>query len=222
MTYIEYATYDLDNSIEELKKDLDIVTSLNIDCISVPYSAIKYCKNLIKNSKQNIIVSTAIDYPLGIMDLDSRLCCVQNAIDVGVNKIDIVIQNNYLNTKKYDKLKIDIDNIKNICIKNNIELFYYLEYRIFTHQSLIKACQLLMQNSLKNIYVSTGHMIDSIEDNIIACVLLKDKTGINTIFSGNIWTKAHVKLLNKYNIDMLRFKNVNSILTYIENADHVR
>jgi deoxyribose-phosphate aldolase len=218
MTYIEYASYELDNSIEELKKELDIVISLNINCISVPYSLIKYCKHFIKN-KNKILVSTAIDYPLGIMDLQSRVCCVNNSIDAVVDKIDIVIQNNYLNAKKYDKLKIDIENIKNICDKNNVQLFYYLEYRIFTHQSLIKACQLLKQNGLNNVYVSTGHMIDSIEDNIIACVLLKNKTGINTIFSGNIWTKDHVKLLNKYEIDMLRFKNTHSILTYIENSN---
>jgi hypothetical protein len=57
-------------------------------------------------------------------------------------------------------------------------------------------------------------MLDNIDDNIIAVILLKQKTNINTIFSGNIWTEQHVKTLIKNNINHIRFNNIYSAILY--------
>jgi hypothetical protein len=57
-------------------------------------------------------------------------------------------------------------------------------------------------------------MLDNIEDNVIASVLLEQKTNIKTICTGNIWNKNQVALLDKNNISTLRFNTVNSIRTY--------
>lgn len=214
MTYIEYALYDLDFNEEEIKSSIDAAISLNVDCLSVPYYLTKSCKAAVKNT--NIKIANPIDYPLGILDSLSRNQIVVNAINNGTDSVQIVIQNHYLNYKKYDKLRQDIQSNYEICQKHNISISYILEYRVFTHQSLIKACNLLLEAPIQNIYVSSGHMLDNVEDNIIATILLKEKTGINTIFTGNIWTKNHVQLLKKNNIDSLKLNNINSIRLYKE------
>lgn len=211
MTYKEYASFDLDLSEEDLKSNLDKISSHSIDAISVPYFYTKATKTLINNT---IPVGNAIDYPFGILDIKSRNTAVLNAIENGATQISIVFQNNYLSNKKYDKLRQDISSNLEICKQHDIPLIYYLEYRIFTHQSLIKACNLLMEASLTKVYVSTGYMLDDINDNIIAINLLQQKTNINPIFTANIWTKDHVALLKKNHINDIRFNNINAIKTY--------
>lgn len=216
MTYIEYALYDLDYNEEEIKSSIENAISLNVNCISVPFALTKLCKTLTKNT--GIIVSNPIDYPLGILDTKTRNNAVINAISNGAEKIEIVIQNNYLNYKKYDKIKADMQSNFEICQKNNIALNYILEYRVFTHQSLIKACNLMLEIPLQTVYVSSGYMLDNVEDNIVACVLLNQKTKIETIFSGNIWNKKQTELLNKNNIKSLRLNTINSIRTVKEHS----
>lgn len=211
MNYIEYAIYDLDYSEEEFKSSVECAIRMGVNCISTPFYFTKLCKSITKNTP--IVVSNPIDYPLGISDIKSRNSAVSNAIDNGADKIDIVIQNNYLSSKKYDKIRQDILSNYEICKQHNIPIYYYLEYRVFTHQSLIKACNILLETPIENIYVSSGYMLDSVEDNIIATMLLQEKTNIKPIFSADIWTKKHVELLLKNNISRFRFKSLNSIDT---------
>lgn len=215
MSYIEYALYHLDYDDQETKQAIENAIKYSVDCICVPFAYTKYCKSLVKDTK--IKISNAIDYPLGLLDSKTRKEAIINAIDNGAEKICIVLQNNYLNLKKYDKIRQDIKLNYDICAERNVSISYFLEYRIFTHQSLIKACNILMEIPIDTIYVSTGYMLDNVEDNIIASVLLKEKTGINTIFSTNIWTKKHTELLNKNQIDHLRFSHINSLSLYRAN-----
>lgn len=212
MTYIEYALQDLDYTEDEVRTNVESAISLGVKCISVPYALTKLCKNIVKDN--DILVSNPIDYPLGLSDTKTRNNAISNAIDNGANKIDIVIQNNYLNYKKYDKIRADIISNYEICQKNNIPIFYFLEYRVFTHQSLIKACNILLETPIPYAYVSSGYMLDNPEDNIVACVLLQQKTNIKTIFTSNIWQKKHVDILRKNEISSMRFSNINSIRTY--------
>lgn len=214
MKYHEYAIYDLDMSDIDIKDSVNKAIQYDIDCISVPFFYTKMVKSIVENKK--IIVSNAIDYPFGFSDTKTRNSSIANAIDNGAQKIDIVFQNNYLSNKKYDKIRNDISTNIELCKKNNVDIYFYLEYRIFTHQALIKACSILMEFGIDKIYVSTGHMLDDISDNIIAYDLLKQKSNIKPIFTANIWTKNHISILNKNKISQIRFTNINSIVTYAQ------
>lgn len=216
MKYIEYALYDLDYNEDEIKSGIDQAIALGVNCISVPFALTKVCKALTKNT--GIITSNPIDYPLGISDTKTRNSAILHAIDNGAEKIGIVIQNNYLNYKKYDKIKADMASNYEICQKHNIPIHYMLEYRVFTHQSLIKACHMLLEVPINTVYVSTGYMLDNIEDNITATILLNQKTNINTIFTGNVWNKKQIETLNKNNINFLRLNTINSIRIVKENC----
>lgn len=209
MKYIEYAIYDRDFDEDEVKSYIELGRDYRVNCISVPYFYTKFCRTILKND--SIITATSIDYPLGLSDTKSRNTAVSQAIANGAQKIEIVLQNNYLSNRKYDKIRQDIKSNLEICQDNGVDIYYYLEYRIFTHHSLIKACEILKEFSLNTVYPSTGHMLDNIDDNIIASVLLNQKTNIKTIFSGNIWTKEHIEKLNKNHIFSIRSNNIYSI-----------
>jgi deoxyribose-phosphate aldolase len=206
---IEYNLYNIDYNEIELKAKIEEAIKYSVSSISVPFAYTKLCKSLVKDT--GIKIANPIDYPLGIMDTNSRGFAIKNAIDNGAQKINIVIQNNLLCSKKYDKIKQDIQNNNNICTEKNVDLNYYVEYRTFTHQSLIKACAILLENNIQKVYVSTGFMLDNPEDNLIATVLLKDKSKIQTIFTGNIWTVKHVENLRKNNISYVCTNSIESI-----------
>jgi len=210
MKYIEYASYSTDTDENEIKLNIEKIKDLkHISYISIPYFYTKLCRNILKDT--NIKVSNAIDYPLGISDTKSRSSAVLNAINNGAQKIELVFPNNLLANRKYDKIKTDIKLNKQICDDNNVELFFYLEYRTFTHQSLIKACNILKEHNINYVYPSTGYMLDNIDDNIIATILLNQKSNITTIFSGNIWNKDHFEKLKKNNISCVRISTLNII-----------
>jgi deoxyribose-phosphate aldolase len=206
---IEYHILDIDCSENEIKEKIIYALQKGIKSISVPQTYIKLCKILTKD--MNVVVSTPIDYPLGLTDTESRCFMVQQAVRSGVKKINIVIQNHYLSNKKYDKIKYDIQKIYEVCQNNNIEVNYYTDYRIFTHQSLIKACTILLENGIKNVYVSTSYFIDNPDDNIVATILLRDKTGINSIFTANVWNTRHIDNLIKNNIINVGTNSIESI-----------
>lgn len=220
MKYKEYAIYDLDLSEADVKTNIESAINIcsSIDTISVPYFYTKLAKS-ITSDHRNITITNAIDYPFGILDTKTRNNAIINAIDNGANRIAVVFQNNYLSNKKYDKLRQDISTNLSICNDNNVELIYYLEYRVFTHQSLIKACNILLESSIDRIYVSTGHMLDDINDNIVAVNLLRQKTQICPIFTANIWTKDHITTLEKNQILSIRFNTLNAIKLYTKNKN---
>lgn len=209
MKYLEYAPYDIDFDENEIKANIESAKTLNINCVSVPYYYTKFCRSILKDS--NIIVGNSVDYPLGLSDTKSRNSSVINAITNGAQKIELVMQNNFLSNRKYDKIRLDIKSNLDICKDNNVGLYYYLEYRVFTHQSLIKACEILREFDIQTVYPSTGHMLDSLEDNLVATVLLNQKTDINTIFSGNVWTKEHIKKLKNSHINKFRASSLTSL-----------
>jgi deoxyribose-phosphate aldolase len=218
MKHLEYALYDMDFDEEEVRANVELAKEYRVNCISVPYFYIKFCRSIIKD--EDIIISTSIDYPMGLSDTKSRNSAVSQAIAAGAQKIEIVIQNNLLSNRKYDKIRQDIKSNLDICQNKQVDLIYYLEYRIFTHHSLIKACDILKEFGLNTVYPSTGHMLDSIDDNIIASILLNKKTQIDTIFTGNIWTKEHLTKLYNSNITAIRSSNINAICLCQKFASH--
>ena len=114
--------------------------------------------------------------------------------------------------RKYDKFREDIKNNLEICTKNNIELRYILEYRVFTYELLYKVSQILMDFGINTIYPSTGYLLDDINDNILASALINKKVPINIICNGNIWNISQINNVSKnFKLD---YDNINEKTGY--------
>lgn len=211
---IEFEIHNLDLKDIEIKQYLTSIIKYNLDNISIlPY----YLKHAVKiNQNSNTTISCPIDYPLGILDSKSREYEIQNAIKNGANKIDVVCPTMFLINRKYDKLREDIKKNLDICLSNNVEINYILEYRLFNYAFLSKIAEILYSMGIKKIYPSTGHMLDCIEDNIIACNYLNQKTPIKCISTADAWTKQHIKNLIKYKIYGIRFKKLNALKLFYD------
>lgn len=209
MLNIEYAHHSIETTDSELKQILKELSTYNISEISVLLPHLKLAS---KNISNNIILSTIIDYPLGISDSISRLYFTNYAIENGAKKIVLLVPQYLLVNKNYQKIKDELVDIKNICEKHNILLFYMLEYRIFTYDTLYKVTKLLQYSAINNIYISTGFGLDNISDHIIAMSMIKKNVPkINIICNANIFNQSHFNLLKECNISSIRLSSRHSL-----------
>lgn len=206
---IEYASYDIAASEAEIASNITAALKFYPDVISVFNPYIKIAKNLcIAGTK----ISSPIDFPLGILDLKSRLGATEAAIKQGVDIVDIVCPAYFLCNRKYDKLREDIKQMLMLCSSYNIELRYVLEYRQYSYELLYKVAQILIDFGVNTIYPSTGYLLDDINDNILAAGLINKKVpSINIICNGNFWNDQQSKVIKKAQLYSIRANSLNSL-----------
>jgi deoxyribose-phosphate aldolase len=193
--YTEYYINTIDDKEIDIKNNIDNIIKYSIQNVVASYDQIKF----IRKNYHNLNLGCFIDYPIANCDFDRRQDLITDAAKIGVNFINITIPFYQIVNRKYNKLREDIKKNFELCQKYNLDIRYILEYRKFDHQLLAKVCEILIECGIVVIYPSTGFFLDNIEDNIIACAYLNQKTGINTIINGNIWQKTQIDGLSKIN-----------------------
>lgn len=193
--YTEFYINNIDENDTETKKNIqDIVDLTNIkNVISLGHQS-----KLIKKFFPQLFVGSFLDYPISNIDGYRRQDLILDAKKNNIDCVAITIPYYYVINRKYDKFRDDIK--KNLDLCEKIELRYILEYRKFDHQLLAKVCEILIACGIKTIYPASGFFIDSLDDNILACLYLHQKTNINTIINGNAWTKSHIDKIHKSNL----------------------
>jgi deoxyribose-phosphate aldolase len=206
---IEYAYYDISSNETEIKEQLLQAIKYPAEVISVLPPYVKLAKSLVLPSQK---VSCPIDYPLGVLDLKSRLSSISSAIKNGAEIVEILLPVYPLCNRKYDKFREDIKNCLDLCLENNVELRYVLEYRIYTYELLYKVAQILLDLGISTVYPSSGYSLDEISDNILAAALINKKSpSINIICNGNIWNSGHVQMVQKAKLYGIKVFSIHSL-----------
>lgn len=209
--YVDFAIIDTDITDKEAKQKIAEAMNYKVDGITVPFHLLKYLKPI----KKNIHKSCLIDFPMGISDLQTRIFAVEQAIAAGANSIDIAMPQNLAANRKYDKIRDDIQAIKNAAGKD-ISIKYVLEYRTFDHRCLKKICEIFDDNLIPFATPSTGFFIDNLADNLIASSFLHENSKeINVIATGNAWTEHHFSILNKSGVFGFRAFNTECLKKHI-------
>jgi deoxyribose-phosphate aldolase len=197
MKYIEYAHYDISSNDAELKDIISGAIKYKPNMVSVLPSQLKSIKDIIPPS---ISIGTVIDFPFGILDIYSKLSAIDNAVKNGCSIVELVCPSYFLCNRKYDKFRSEITEIKKYSDSNDIEIRYILEYRVFTPELLYKIAQILVSYDLYTAYPSTGHLLDNIADNLLACAMIQTKVPkLKLICNGNIWNDTQIKMVNQVN-----------------------
>lgn len=208
--YLEYACYDYSLNETETQTNISNANKLGITNFCIfPYS-IQTARSSVENPDL-ISLCVPVDFPYGLSDLKSRNFSVSQLCKQKIKKIDLFVPSKILSNRKYDKFRDDIKSNLEICAENSVQLRYILEYRVFSHEILAKVCNLLVDFGIDTIIPSSGHMIDDINDNLIACSYLNTKSKIKVICNGNIYNQKHIQNLKNANIYGIRFHYINSI-----------
>lgn len=193
---IEYYLNNIDDKEIDIKNNIETVIQYPISSILGTIHHIKYIKKNCSLSSQ-IQLGCFVDYPLASSDIERRQDLIVDAINIGINFVSVTMPYFTVVNRKYAKFRDDIKKNIALCNNHNIQLRYILEYRKFDHQLLIKVCEILLECGVNIVYPSTGLFLDNIDDNIIACAYLNNKTGINTIVNGNVWKKDQIEHIKK-------------------------
>lgn len=201
--YVDFAIIDTDLNEKQAKQQIEDVVKLGVDGLCLPFYLVKCCKYLVDTETKDF--SCFIDYPLGISDIKTRRFAVEQAISAGVNTIDICMPQNLAANRKYDKIREDVKNIKEICSENKIKIRFILEYRVFDHRCLKKICEIFDDYNIEYAFPSTGFFLDNLADNLIACSFLhQNSKDINIICSGDTWLEKHFNIIMKSGIYGMR------------------
>jgi deoxyribose-phosphate aldolase len=213
---LEYSLYDVSLHDNEYKDNITAAIKYKPDIISVLPCYVKLVKTFVPD---HIKISSAIDYPLGTSDLKSRITSIEHSIKNGAKVIDVVAPPSPLTNRKYDKFRDDVKNILELCSSHNdVELRYFLEYRIFSYDLLYKIAQILHGYGIKNILPSTGYLLDDINDNILASVMIKRKVhDINIICNGNVWNDSQMVSIKKADLYAIRLNSLNGLSIFSKN-----
>jgi deoxyribose-phosphate aldolase len=211
--YIDYAFINTDLNDNSVKEIISEIIDLNINSITVPFYLLKNVKNLYNKP---IVLSCLIDYPLGISDLKTRRCAVEQAHKTGANCIDISMPQNLAANRKYDKIREDIKCISEYCNEYNVEIRYILEYRVFDHHCLKKICEIFDNTHIKYAYPSSGYFLDNLADNILASIFLhQNSKDLNVLSTGNMWQNKHFETLIKSGVFGFRTSCIHSLKNFV-------
>lgn len=206
LQYVEYGYYDFASSEQETKEHIISAIKYAPSTVSV---LPQYIKSVKKNIPEHIRLGTIIDYPFGLSNYIDRESAVVSAIKNGAQSIEILCPNFILCNRKYDKLRLEIDCLQNICIAHKVDFKYILDYKIFTLNVLYKISEILFLKKLPTMYTSSGFFIDSISDNILVSMMLQKKNpNLNLIVTGQAWTDQHIDLILS-NTDIFAYKTTN-------------
>jgi deoxyribose-phosphate aldolase len=206
---IEYSYYDIASSDEEIKAQLTKAVLYPISSVSVLPHFLKCAKSVIAKP---VKLSTPIDYPMGILDLKSRLSAVEYAVKNGADIIEVVAPSHAMCNRKYEKIRDDIKANLDFCLENNVELRYIVDYRIFSYDVLYKVAQIFISSGIGMIYPSTASSLDDIHDNIIASALINKKVPqIKIICTGNLWNANQAEIVKKADLYGIKVNSINGL-----------
>jgi deoxyribose-phosphate aldolase len=207
---IEYSYFDISSNDVETKSNISQAIKLGVDCISILPGYIKNVKSESYTAK--IPIACPIDYPLGTLDLKSRISALEFGLKNGADIFDIVLPSYYLCHRKYDKFREEISTLSSIVKQYNKEIRYFLEYRVYSYDLLYKVTQILLELGITECFPSTGYLLDDINDNIIASAMINKKSHqINIIINGNVWNSKQVEVILKNKPYGIRVNSINAL-----------
>jgi deoxyribose-phosphate aldolase len=208
--HIEYSYFDISSNDNETKENVTQALKLGVKYISVLPHCIKNIRP--ECDAAHAKVASPVDYPLGVLDLKSRVYAVEYAFKNGADIVDLVAPSYYLCHRKYDKFREDIRSTTNLAIENNKKIRYFLEYRTYSYDLLYKMAQILLEFGISECFPSTGYLLDDINDNMIAAAMINKKTEkINIIINGNIWNQKQAETICKSSVYGIRVNSVNAV-----------
>lgn len=120
--------------------------------VCVNPSFIPLCSDLLKGS--SVKVCTVIGFPLGAMTTASKVFEAKNAVEVGADEVDMVINIGKLKDGEKDYVRNEITEIKKAC--GNHILKVIIETCLLTDEEKVLACQLAKDAGSDFVKTSTG------------------------------------------------------------------
>ena len=136
---------------EQIKEICDDAIKYQTASVCIPPSFVKKVKEYVGNK---MAVCTVIGFPNGYMTKETKKFETQVALKNGADEIDMVINIGMLKEKRYEDMKDEIWELKEICGKHILKVI--IETCLLEEEEKIKMCEIVTEAGADYIKTSTG------------------------------------------------------------------
>ena len=150
--YIDHTLLKADASKEQLKKLCAEAKEFDFKTVCINPCNIEFCKNELAGS--DVLVCTVIGFPLGQMSTAAKVFETKNAIELGADEIDMVINIARLKDHDYEYVTNEIKAIKEACGDKLLKVI--IETCLLEEEDKRAACKCIIEAKADFVKTSTG------------------------------------------------------------------
>ncbi len=183
--YIDHTNLKMDATSEDIAQLCKEAIEYNFYAVCVHPSYVALAKELLKDT--NIMVATVVGFPLGMNTLKTKVFEAIDAVEMGADEIDMVINVGALKEKEYDYIKNEIEEIRDSIDGKTLKVI--IETSLLTKEEISKMTEICNDTFVNFIKTSTGfgnrgvslEDIDIINDHKNEVLEIKASGGIKTL-----------------------------------------
>lgn len=150
--YIDHTLLKADATKEQITKLCKEAIEHDFKSVCVNPSYIPLCKELLKGS--DVLVCTVIGFPLGQMSTKAKVFETSDAIAMGADEVDMVINIAKLKEKDHSYNVNEISEIKKACGDKTLKVI--IETCLLNNEEKIDACHSIVEAGADFVKTSTG------------------------------------------------------------------
>lgn len=150
--YIDHTLLKADATKEQITKLCKEAIEHDFKSVCVNPSYIPLCKELLKGS--DVLVCTVIGFPLGQMSTKAKVFETSDAIAMGADEVDMVINIAKLKEKDHGYNVNEISEIKKACGDKTLKVI--IETCLLNNEEKIDACHSIVEAGADFVKTSTG------------------------------------------------------------------
>ncbi len=151
---IDHAVLKPDQTLADLKSNAEMCMKNKVFSMCVKPCDIKAAKELFKES--DVKVSCVLSFPHGDDATPVKAFQAKQAIEDGVDEIDMVLNIGRLLSGEYDYVREDIKAVVEVAHQHNILVKVIQESGFLTPEQIVKACELSYEAGADFVKTSTG------------------------------------------------------------------
>lgn len=192
--YIEHTILKPNATKEDVLKVINEAKEYHFLGICINPNYLSFAKEHLENSEVKLV--TVVNFPLANNTIETTEFQVENALKLGADEIDTVLNISALKNKDYKKVLEDIKRTKEIC-KNNI-LKVILETDLLSKEEIETACKITIEAGANCVKTSTGFVKNGVGAKVEDVELMYKTVSPFGLFvkaSGGIKTNLQAKKL---------------------------
>lgn len=150
--YIDHTLLKADAVKEDIEKLCEEAVEYDFKSVCVNSYWAPYCKSLLSGS--DVEVCCVIGFPLGANSSASKAFEAKDAVSIGADEIDMVINIGELKANNLDIVISDIQEVKD-AIGNKV-LKVIIETALLSKEEIVRACEAIMATTADFVKTSTG------------------------------------------------------------------
>ena len=150
--YIDHTNLKMDASEKDIEQLCNEAIEYGFEAVCVHPYYISLAKQLLENT--NVGICTVIGFPLGMNTPRTKCFEAVDALELGADEFDMVINVGALKDKDYDYIKKEIEDVRDVLEGKTLKVI--IETSLLTDDEIIKMTKICNETFVNFIKTSTG------------------------------------------------------------------